>query len=160
MRLASLAVLALVAFPTLDALACDGLKPGQPGKITLKRPSAGEVIAGFGMRPHPLLIVQKFHTGVDYKSETGTPVASAAAGKVVEAGHKSQYGNYVRIDHGSGLATAYGHLSAIDVRVSDCVAAGDPIGRSGSTGLSSGPQLHFEVLHHGGFIDPATVTEQ
>lgn len=158
MRLKGFAVLALIFSAPCPALACDGIPDGRLGKIVLQRP-AGELMAGFGLRDHPILMMKRLHTGADFKSATGTPVTAAAAGKVAKAERTGQYGNYVRIDHGSGLATAYGHLSKITVKVGDCIAPGGAIGLSGCTGLCSEPHLHFEVLRDGQFVDPALVTE-
>ena len=82
---------------------------------------------------------------------------AAGAGRVVEAEPKGEYGNAVLIDHGGGWHTLYGQLSRLDVRRGDCVAFGAPIGKVGSTGLSSGPHLHYEVRRNGEPIDPLTV---
>lgn len=128
--------------------------------LRTRRPVMGDdalLVSGFGMRRHPILQIAKMHTGVDWAAPTGTPVIAAAGGRVVDAGVKGEYGNYVRIDHGGGWQTAYAHLSTIDVSEGDCVAALSVVGRIGSTGLSTGPRLHFEVLKDGRMLDPMTV---
>jgi murein DD-endopeptidase MepM/ murein hydrolase activator NlpD len=127
----------------------DGLKLG--------RPASGAIVSGFGMREHPLLRVQKFHYGLDFAGGLGDPVVAAAKGRVDLAGPKGEYGNYLRIDHDNGLATVYSQLNgfAANLRVGDCVDQGTVIAFVGSTGLSPGPLLHFEVLVDGKHVDPA-----
>jgi len=114
-----------------------------------------------------------FHTGVDYALDQGTPLYAAGAGRVVVAGpdptgahFNGGYGLMIKIDHGQGVETLYGHLSAVSVRVGDTVAAGDPIGASGgdppsgvgtNSGNSTGHHLHFGVSVGGAWVDPATV---
>lgn len=96
-----------------------------------------------------------YYGGIDYAVPLGTPVLAADAGLVVKAAwDTSGYGNHVRIQHSDGYMTVYGHLSVIDVKVGDRVNAGDVVGRSGSTGYSTGPHLHFEVRKDGVPIDP------
>lgn len=94
------------------------------------------------------------HTGLDFAGSIGTNIRAAASGKVVSAGYEGAYGNRVVIDHGGGLQTTYNHMSAIRVSVGQKVYAGDHIGELGSTGNSTGPHLHFEVLKNDQFIDP------
>ncbi len=123
------------------------------------RSEEARITSGFGVRFHPLLNERKMHTGVDWAAPTGTPVMASGNGTIEEAGRKGQYGNYVRIRHSNGYQTAYGHLS----RISDGVVAGakvrqgQTIGNVGSTGLSSGPHLHFEVLVNNQFVDPTSI---
>ena len=94
------------------------------------------------------------HTGIDLRGETGEPVHATAAGKVTIAGREGGYGNMVEIDHGNGLATRYGHLSEIDVKVGQTVRIGEVIGKIGSTGRSTGPHLHYETRINGEAVDP------
>ena len=94
------------------------------------------------------------HEGIDLGAAYGTPIAAAAAGTVIYAGWMEGYGNLTVIDHGGGLATAYGHQSRIAVGIGQTVAQGDIIGYVGSTGHSTGPHLHFEVRVNGRAVDP------
>jgi murein DD-endopeptidase MepM/ murein hydrolase activator NlpD len=96
----------------------------------------------------------RMHEGVDLGAAYGTPIAAAAAGTVIYAGWLGGYGNLTVIDHGGGLATAYGHQSSIGVGVGQSVAQGEIIGNVGSTGHSTGPHLHFEVRVNGQAVDP------
>ncbi len=118
------------------------------------RPVPGPITSGFGMRMHPILHYRRMHTGVDMRASYGTPIKAAAAGMVVYAGWRGGYGKCVIIDHGSGIATLYAHMSRISVRRGQVVKAGQIIGRVGSTGLSTGPHLHFEVRKFGRPVDP------
>lgn len=124
--------------------------------IPVRRPTAGEseVTSGFGMRLDPFLRQPAMHTGIDFRGEMGDPVFATAGGKVVVAERNGGYGIMAEVDHGNGLATRYAHLSAVTVRAGDRVAAGDPIGRIGSTGRSTGPHLHYEVRLEGEIADP------
>ena len=108
----------------------------------------------FGIRVDPLGGGAGFHPGIDLDGSSGTPIQAAAAGVVVMAGDCGGYGNCVVIDHGSSLATVYGHQSEVHVQVGDHVVAGQVIGLVGSTGKSTGPHLHFELRLHGIPIDP------
>ena len=94
------------------------------------------------------------HEGIDLGAAYGTPIAAAAAGTVIYAGWLGGYGNLTVIDHGGGLATAYGHQSQITVTVGQQVGQGEIIGNVGSTGHSTGPHLHFEVRIDGQAVDP------
>ena len=110
----------------------------------------------FGARTDPFKGTEAYHTGMDLAATTGTRVLAAGAGKVAFAGPRSGYGNLVEIDHGDGIVSRYGHLSAILVAPGDTVATGDLIGKSGSTGRSTGPHLHFELRRGGTPINPNT----
>ncbi|MGW0583813.1 peptidoglycan DD-metalloendopeptidase family protein [Streptomyces sp. NPDC002920] len=116
------------------------------------------VTSPYGSRKHPLTGVTKLHTGVDFGAPQGAQVSAARDGTVVFAALTSAYGNRVVIDHGTiggkRLETTYSHLSRIDVTVGQSVRTGTPVGRVGSTGLSTGPHLHFEVIYDGYYTDP------
>jgi len=112
------------------------------------------VSSRFGMRIHPITGVKKSHTGMDIASNQGTTVYASDGGSVTLAGWNGGYGNCIMIDHGNGYVTLYGHLSSISVSQGQTVSQGDTIGAVGSTGNSTGPHLHFEVLQNGTRIDP------
>jgi murein DD-endopeptidase MepM/ murein hydrolase activator NlpD len=124
--------------------------------VPVRKPVAGEVdmSSPFGVRLDPFLGRPAIHTGIDLRGETGEPVHATAAGKVSIAGREGGYGNMIEINHGNGLATRYGHLSEIDVKVGQTVRIGDIIGRIGSTGRSTGPHLHYETRVNGEAVDP------
>jgi len=110
--------------------------------------------SGFGMRMHPILKIGKMHAGLDFAARTGTPVYATGDGKVKLAGRDGGYGNAVVINHGYGYETLYAHMSKIKVRRNQKVKRGDIIGYVGSTGLSTGPHLHYEIHKDGKPIDP------
>lgn len=118
-------------------------------------PVAGPIGSGFGFRSDPFSGRSALHTGLDFPAPTGTPIVAAAGGMVVAAQVHAQYGNMVEIDHGNGLVTRYGHASRLLVRQGDLVKRGQRIADVGSTGRSTGPHLHFEVLVEGVQQDPA-----
>jgi murein DD-endopeptidase MepM/ murein hydrolase activator NlpD len=124
--------------------------------VPVRKPVAGEVdmSSPFGVRLDPFLGRPAIHTGLDLRGETGEPVHATAAGRVSIAGREGGYGNMIEINHGNGLATRYGHLSEIDVKVEQTVHIGDIIGRIGSTGRSTGPHLHYETRINGEAVDP------
>ena len=117
-------------------------------------PVNGEITSGFGGRQSPGGIGSTDHKGIDIGVVTGTSVAAADGGKVSLAGWNGGYGNCVIIDHGNGRQTLYGHLEGYTVQVGDVVGKGQEIGKSGSTGKSTGPHLHFGVKEGGRFVDP------
>lgn len=127
---------------------------GTLGGGVLLRPAPGPITSGFGPRVHPVTGEYRMHEGVDIAAPTGTPVVAAAAGTVVYAGAAGGYGLLVIVDHGGGLTTRYGHLSRIAVGPGDPLTGGAAIGAVGSTGLSTGPHLHFEVRVDGVAQDP------
>ncbi|WP_109479542.1 M23 family metallopeptidase [Paraburkholderia sp. C35] len=108
----------------------------------------------FGNRIDPFTRRLSFHPGVDLVALTGTPILAAAGGRVIHAGPEAGYGNAVEIDHGNGLITRYGHASRVDVQEGDLVLPRQHIADVGSTGRSTGPHLHFEVLVNGAPVDP------
>ena len=124
------------------------LATGSPSAAGLVWPVNGPVTSRFGMR------WGRMHEGIDIGAGAGTPIAAAGAGRVIVAGWQGGYGNLVVIDHGNGIATAYGHQSQIAVGVGAEVPAGTVIGYVGSTGHSTGPHLHFEVRVGGSARDP------
>lgn len=115
------------------------------GAIILRRPLVGPITSPFGNRWHPILKQWRMHTGTDYAAPTGTPIRAAESGIVTYAGWLGGYGKAVIIMHGRGISTLYGHMSEILVQSGQTVSQGQIIGRVGSTGLATGPHLHFEV---------------
>ena len=115
--------------------------------------------SGYGMRYHPLLNRRRMHAGVDWAGPRGTPIMAAGRGVIEIAGRKGQYGNYVRIRHANGYKTAYAHMRrfARGVKAGAKVRQGQVIGYIGSTGLSSGPHLHYEVLVNNRHVNPMTI---
>jgi murein DD-endopeptidase MepM/ murein hydrolase activator NlpD len=111
--------------------------------------------ASFGMRMHPILNINKMHNGIDIITDFGTSIKASGKGKVVFAGVKGGYGLTIEIDHGFGYQTVYAHLSSIKVKEGQIVNRNQLIAKSGNSGLSSGPHLHYEVLHNGQNLNPA-----
>ncbi len=123
----------------------------------LKNSEAGRTIrvnSPFGNRLHPVLKVYKLHTGIDFGVPSGTPVYSMADGEVIISKYSSGYGYYVVVNHGSGITTLYAHNSKLLVKVGDKVKGGQVIAKSGNTGYSTGPHMHFEVRKNGTPINP------
>jgi murein DD-endopeptidase MepM/ murein hydrolase activator NlpD len=127
----------------------EGERPG-----VLVRPVPGPITSGFGPRLHPILGYTRMHTGVDMTAGYGEPIKAAASGRVIYAAVRGGYGNCIIIDHGGGMTTLYAHQSAFNVSYGDHVSAGDVIGYIGSSGLATGPHLHFEVRINGSPVDP------
>jgi murein DD-endopeptidase MepM/ murein hydrolase activator NlpD len=117
-------------------------------------PSDGILTSAFGNRVHPILGYTRFHSGIDFGAEYGRPIWSAHAGVVIFAGWYGGYGQTVIVDHGGGMTTLYAHASELYVYEGQTVQKGQPIASIGSTGLSTGPHLHFEVRVHGEPTDP------
>jgi len=111
-------------------------------------------LSGFGRRIHPIYKVPKMHYGIDFAAESGTPIQATGAGKVVEAGRSSGYGNRVIIEHGYGYQTLYAHMKHIDVKVKQEVKRGEQIGLVGNTGTSTAPHCHYEVHYKGKKVNP------
>ncbi|MCB1580660.1 MAG: peptidoglycan DD-metalloendopeptidase family protein [Rhodospirillales bacterium] len=129
-------------------------------KTLMKTPVDGaRISSGFGMRKHPVMGYSKMHKGMDFAAPTGTPIYAAGDGVVERAGRNGSFGNYVRIRHNSKLKTAYAHLHRIKSSVSkgSRVRQGQIIGYVGTTGRSTGPHLHYEVLLNGEQVNPRSV---
>jgi murein DD-endopeptidase MepM/ murein hydrolase activator NlpD len=133
---------------------------GQAQSSGLMAPVAGRITSGFGMRYHPILHYERFHAGLDFGAPYGSPIVAAANGQVVAAGWAGGYGNEVQISHGGGVVTLYGHMSGVVARPGEVVRQGQVIGYVGSTGLSTGPHLHFEVKVNGQAVNPLGVRLQ
>ena len=118
-------------------------------------PVAGRLTSGFGARRHPILGYLRMHKGLDIAAPYGTPIHAAMDGTVAMAGRNRGYGNFVKLSHAGGLATGYGHMSRIAVRGGTRVARGQLIGYVGSTGMSTGPHLHYEVWKNGVAVNPS-----
>lgn len=117
------------------------------------------ITSTFGYRSDPFNGRSAMHGGIDFKGATGSPIMAAAKGRVVYAGRKGGYGNFVEVDHGNGLRTRYAHMSRIDVTVGQAIEAGETLGGLGSTGRSTGPHLHFEVRINGRAVNPRPFLE-
>ena len=122
----------------------------------LTRPVPGSVSSNFGMRRHPILRYSRMHKGMDFRAGYGTPILAATDGRVSGAGWAGGYGKQVRLTHAAGLSSSYSHMSQILVRPGQTVRQGQMIGRVGSTGLSTGPHLHYELYRNGRPINPAS----
>ncbi len=129
-------------------------------KFLVRKPVfAGIMRSGFGLRRHPILGYTKMHTGVDWAAPSGTPIYASGNGTVTKEGWESGYGKYIRILHNNGYETAYGHMSAYarGVEEGKRVRQGQVIGFVGSTGLSTGSHVHYEILVNGRFVDPMRI---
>ena len=121
-------------------------------------PVSGRLTSGFGMRRHPVLGYLRMHKGLDIAAPMGAPIRAAMDGTVTMAGRAGGYGNFVKLNHASGMATGYGHMSRIAVSNGERVRAGEVIGYVGSTGMSTGPHLHYELWKNGVPVSPGKVT--
>jgi len=121
-------------------------------------PAIGSYSDGYGWRKDPFSGEREYHTGLDLVAPAGTAVRATADGVVTRVGRESGYGKMVQLSHGYGLGTLYGHLSATLVRPGQRVHRGDIIGRVGSTGRSTGPHVHYEVVKGGARVDPRKYT--
>jgi len=120
-----------------------------------QRPVDGPITSPYGDRVHPVTGAHKFHNGMDFGAPHGAPIRAASSGKVVHSGWISGYGNTVILDHGGGVETLYAHADSLNVAVGQSVAAGERIANVGTTGLSTGPHLHFVVYENGQHVNPA-----
>ncbi|MDO7834854.1 M23 family metallopeptidase [Sphingobium sp. HBC34] len=123
----------------------------------LSSPVAGRMTSSFGMRRHPILGYTRMHAGIDFAARYGSPIYAVTDGVVAYAGRHGGHGNYVRIAHGGGLATGYAHMSHIAAAPGQRVRRGQVIGYVGSTGLSTGPHLHYELYRNGQVVNPLSV---
>jgi murein DD-endopeptidase MepM/ murein hydrolase activator NlpD len=129
-------------------------------KFLVRKPVNNAIMrSGFGGRRHPILGYVKMHTGVDWATAYGTPIFASGNGVVEKAGLEGGYGKYIRIKHNNGYETAYGHMSAFakGIEPGKRVRQGQVIGFVGSTGQSTGPHVHYEILVNGRFVDPLRV---
>jgi murein DD-endopeptidase MepM/ murein hydrolase activator NlpD len=129
-------------------------------KFLVRKPVLTAIMrSGFGVRRHPLLGYMKMHTGVDWAAPNGTPIYASGNGTVEKVGWESGYGKYVRLRHTNGYETAYGHMSgfARGIKAGVRVRQGQVIGYVGSTGLSTGPHVHYEIIVNGRFVDPMRI---
>lgn len=125
------------------------------GKMTWPAPQYTRISSEFGGRTHPVTGVYKYHSGMDLAAPGGSPILAASSGTVIIAGNTGNgYGNYVVIDHGGGITTLYGHCSSLLVKKGRKVSRGQQIAKVGSTGLSTGNHLHFEVRVNGKCVNP------
>ncbi len=113
-----------------------------------------QTASGYGLRVDPIYMTSKFHAGMDFSANIGTPVYATGSGTVIKAGWQSGYGNVIQIDHGFGYVTWYAHLSAYRVKRGQRVTRGEIIGAVGNTGKSTGPHLHYEVHVKGRVQNP------
>ena len=130
---------------------------GGENSAGMARPVQGRLTSGYGSRFHPILGSARFHKGVDLAAATGTPIVAAADGRIVAAGWRGGYGRQVAIAHGGGIQTTYSHMSRIGVASGAAVRRGEVIGYVGSSGLSTGPHLHYEVYKNGRPVNPMSV---
>ena len=129
-------------------------------KFLIRKPlNGGKFRSGFGMRRHPIHKYTKMHRGVDWAAPRGTPIFAAGNGVVKKAGWSSGYGRRIELQHTNGYLTTYNHMTgfAKGVREGSRVSQGQIIGYVGSTGLSTGPHLHYEVLVNGRYMDPMRI---
>ncbi len=120
-------------------------------------PCEGRLSSGFGKRMHPIDSVWKNHTGLDFAAQQGSPILAAGGGVVCYSGTMGGYGNVIEIDHGFGYHTRYAHCSALMAKLGDTVRRGDLVGLVGTTGKSTGPHLHFEMIVDSIKVDPLNV---
>jgi len=137
----------------------DAANAARPAPVTsgLAMPANGPITSYFGYRYHPILHFTRFHAGVDIGAGWGAPIVAAGDGQVVGAGWGGGYGREVQIAHGGGIVSLYGHMSEIVAQPGSFVRAGQLIGYVGSSGLSTGPHLHFEVRQSGQPVNPLAV---
>lgn len=132
-------------------------------RMFLRSPlDVSRVTSSFGRRTHPITGDQRMHTGVDYGAPSGSPVQAVADGTIVYAGWNGGYGNFLKIRHSNGYETAYAHLSgfASGISTGTRVQQGQIVARSGNTGSSTGPHLHYEMLQHGRHVNPLGVVDE
>ena len=123
--------------------------------IPFGKPASGGISSRYGYRKNPFSEAREFHGGIDFRGKVGTEVVTTADGVVEKAKYVKGYGKHVVIKHKKGYKTLYGHLSKIEVKKGQRVVAGEKIGEIGSTGRSTGPHLHYEIIRHGRRINPS-----
>ncbi len=124
------------------------------GRFTWPVPASQRITSKYGYRIHPVYKTKKFHAGIDIGAGYGSAIVAAESGTVTTATYGSGYGKYVVVSHGSGITTLYAHCSSLLVKVGDKVSRGQTIAKVGSTGVSTGNHLHFEVRINGSTTDP------
>lgn len=125
--------------------------------VGMVQPVNGRITSLYGLRRHPILGYVRMHAGVDFGAAFGSPIFAVSDGIVAFAGRHGGHGNYVKLDHGGGMGSGYGHMSRIAVSPGAHVQAGQVIGYVGSSGLSTGPHLHYEVYQNGHTVNPLGV---
>ena len=138
-----------------DFYSTDGLGEERGGLLA---PVPGRMTSSYGMRRHPVLGYKRMHSGVDFKARHGTPIVAVTDGRVTSAGRMGGCGNAVKLRHAGGIDTRYCHMSRIAVNRGQAVKRGQVIGYVGSTGLSTGPHLHYEMYRSGRAVNPASVS--
>ncbi|MCY7271955.1 MAG: M23 family metallopeptidase [Sphingomonas bacterium] len=138
----------------VDAVTVGRVRQASEGMIW---PVAARITSGFGLRIHPILRFARMHKGIDFGARWGTPIHAAADGQVTRAGWAGGYGRQIRLTHGGGMATSYSHMSSLAVAPGSLVRQGQLIGYVGSSGLSTGPHLHYEVMRGGVPVNPMGV---
>jgi len=136
--------------------AANAIRPA-PSASGMMMPANGPITSYFGYRYHPILHFTRFHAGVDIGAGWGSPIVAAGDGQVIGAGWGGGYGREVQIAHGGGVVSLYGHMSQVVAQPGSFVRAGQLIGYVGSSGLSTGPHLHFEVRQGGQPVNPLAV---
>lgn len=148
------------AFLLAQSDVCDWAPPENVSYEVLSLPFAestpvsGSTSSGFGYRLHPIHNEIRFHYGTDFAAEAGADINAFADGTVLAAGEDAGYGNYIKIDHGDGYVTLYGHCSQLLVAEGEQISRGQRIALVGSTGQATGPHLHFELIHNGVYLNP------
>ncbi|NLY47036.1 MAG: peptidoglycan DD-metalloendopeptidase family protein [Tissierella sp.] len=130
--------------------------PYSGGTMGWPAPGYNRITSQYGYRIHPILKVKKLHTGIDIGVPTGGNIVAASDGTVIYSGSLGGYGNTIMLDHGGGIVTLYAHNSRLMVKEGTFVKRGDIVSKAGSTGMSTGPHLHFEVRKNGAYQDPLT----
>ena len=138
----------------IDAANAERPAPVESGMMM---PVDGHITSYFGYRYHPILHFSRFHAGLDIGANWGSPIVAAGDGRVIAAGWAGGYGREVQIAHGGGLVSLYGHMSQIAAEPGSYVRQGQVIGYVGSSGLSTGPHVHFEVRQSGQAVNPLGV---
>jgi hypothetical protein len=130
---------------------------GERRGILAQPVSGGRISSSYGERTHPILGYKRMHAGIDIAASYGSPIYAVSDGTVAFAGWHGGHGNYVKLDHAAGLGTGYGHMSRMAVKAGQRVKRGQVIGYVGSTGLSTGPHLHYELFRNGASVNPNSI---